>query len=155
MKKTGRGFTLIEMLIVIVVISILVLIVVPRLFRGVTRTKPHAPTMQQQADNLSVAIVKFYDDNGDWPFKLANLNLQPSKWDLPPIGGTGKRIDPKRWKGPYLPKSSVPKDFHGELEYVDADSLVWHVEYDHTKGSIALWHFDPPNSTTYIRPKKS
>lgn len=153
--RARKGFTLLEMVIVVAVISFLSFLVIPRLVNAWREDHKPSLTMHQQVNILARAVNKFRQDTGDWPFRLWNLNSPPKEWDLPPIGGTGKRIDPSSWKGPYLPKPSVPKDFHGALEYIDAKGRVWHVEYDHTKGSIALRQNNLPDRPIYIRPQET
>ena len=94
--RRSRGFTLIEMLIVIVVIAILALIVIPRLL-GAGRKAKEA-SLRGDLHMLRNAIQQFEADCGDYPAALADLQ---SKAALAK-GGNGIDLDATAWQGPYL-----------------------------------------------------
>ena len=106
-RRTNRGFTLIEMLIVIVVIAILALIVIPRLL-GAGR-KAREAALKGDLQQLRNAIQQFEADCGDYPASLGQLMTRPT-------GGTGGSgtimLDTVSWQGPYLrtPDGNLPKD---------------------------------------------
>jgi general secretion pathway protein G len=99
--KKSRGFTLIELMLVIIIIGVLVGMVVPRL----TGRSQQAKIAAAQADinaHLSAALDLFEVDNGRYPTTeegLAALRTTPS--------------GAPRWKGPYL-KRPVPLDPWGK-----------------------------------------
>jgi general secretion pathway protein G len=105
-NRKRRGFTLIEMLIVIVVIAILALIVIPRLL-GAGRKAKEA-TLRGDLHQIRNAIQQFEADCGDYPASLAQLQTQPAGGN----GGTGIALDVNGWQGPYLrtPDGGMPKD---------------------------------------------
>jgi general secretion pathway protein G len=105
-NRKSKGFTLIEMLIVIVVIAILALIVIPRLL-GAGRKAKEA-TLRGDLHQLRNAIQQFEADCGDYPANTAQLMTQPSGGN----GGTGIALDVNGWQGPYLRTSdnNLPKD---------------------------------------------
>jgi general secretion pathway protein G len=66
-----RGFTLIEMLVVMVVIALLLTIAVPRYWRTLERSKE--AVLKQDLSALRDSIDKFYGDTGKFPESLAVL----------------------------------------------------------------------------------
>jgi prepilin-type N-terminal cleavage/methylation domain-containing protein len=71
MDRRSKGFTLIEMLIVIVVIAILALIVIPRLL-GAGRKAKEA-TLRGDLHQVRNAIQQFEADCGDYPSAISTL----------------------------------------------------------------------------------
>ena len=92
-KNRRAGFTLIELMLVLVILSAIAAMVVPRL----AGRSEEARRKVAEADikgNLSVALKLYEVDNGRYPSTeqgLASLLEKPSS---PPT--------PKDWKGPYL-----------------------------------------------------
>ncbi len=100
-KNRKSGFTFIELMAVIVVLSILAMIVMPRIFGRVEETKIAAAKVQIK--NLESALRLFYLDNGFYPGTEQGLTALVEK---PSTG----RI-PTNWReGGYLEKKEVPKD---------------------------------------------
>ena len=106
-NRKHKGFTLIEMLIVIVVIAILALIVIPRLL-GAGRKAKEA-TLRGDLHQLRNAIQQFEADLGDYPSDISQLMTQPADGTT---GGGGIALDVNGWQGPYLrtPDGGLPKD---------------------------------------------
>jgi len=114
-NRKSKGFTLIEMLIVIVVIAILALIVIPRLL-GAGRKAKEA-TLKGDLHQLRNAIQQFEADCGDYPLAIADLQTAPAGGS---VGGTGIAIDVQGWQGPYLrtPDGNLPVDpFTGAADW--------------------------------------
>ena len=116
-KRDGKGFTLIEMLIVIVVIAILALIVIPRLLGAGRKAKEAA--LSGDLHQMRNAIQQFEADLGDLPAALTQLMLAKAS---PPSGngGTGIALDSQGYQGPYLrtPDGNLPKDpFTGAADW--------------------------------------
>ena len=88
-----KGFTLIELMLVVIIIGVLVSMVVPRLVGRSEEARVSAAKADIHA-NISVALDLFELDNGKYPATLDDLRAQPA-------GATN-------WKGPYLKRK--PKD---------------------------------------------
>lgn len=69
--RRGRGFTLVELLIVIVVVGILAILIIPSLASGPARARDS----QRKADlrNLKTALESYFNDNNAYPANLAVL----------------------------------------------------------------------------------
>ncbi len=106
-KRSGRGFTLIEMLIVIVVIAILAMIVIPRLLGAGRKAKESA--LRGDLQQLRNAIQQFEADCGDFPAAAADLMTAPAAGSN---GGNGIALDVGAWQGPYMRTAdgNLPKD---------------------------------------------
>ncbi len=99
--KTTHGFTLIELMVVIVILGILVSFIAPRLMGRPDEAKQVKARIQMES--LETAIKLYKLDNGIYPATEQGLQAlveQPQTGTLP-----------KKWrKGGYLEKSKVPKD---------------------------------------------
>lgn len=102
------GFTLIELMVVIVILGILASFIVPRFMEEPEKAK--VAKAKIQIESLASAIKMFKLDNGFYPTTEQGLKSLVEK---PSVG----RI-PERWRdGGYLEKQKVPKDPWGN-EYV-------------------------------------
>lgn len=95
-----RGFTLIEVLVVIVVLGILAAIIVPRITGRLDEAKIEATKVQMKA--IRDALEQYRLDNGFYPTTEQGLRALVEKPTVPPI--------PPRWRQ-YMEK--VPKDAWG------------------------------------------
>ena len=107
-KRSDRGFTLIEILIVIVILGILVWQIAPRIMG-----KPEeARRVKAQMDiaTLETALKLYKLDNGRYPSSEQGLQALV---EAPTVG-----VLPRKWReGGYLEKAKVPNDPWG-TEYV-------------------------------------
>ena len=97
-RGARTGFTLIEVLVVIVVIAILATFVAPDLFRNVGDARVAAA--RTQIETLGTALDAYRLDNGSYPSTAQGLG---ALWERPTIA------PPANWKSPYLRKA-VPED---------------------------------------------
>src|SRR5438046_8678331 len=93
-----QGFTLIEILVVIVVIAILATLVAPNVFQHVGAAK--SATAKSQIEMMGAALDAYRLDNGRYPTTEQGLN---ALWEKPGID------PPANWRSPYLRKP-VPLD---------------------------------------------
>jgi general secretion pathway protein G len=70
-KKNSRGFTLIELMVVMTMIALLISIAVPRYFNSVEKAKE--ATLKQSLNVMREAIDKYYGDNERYPASIAEL----------------------------------------------------------------------------------
>ncbi|HET6412537.1 MAG TPA: prepilin-type N-terminal cleavage/methylation domain-containing protein [Anaeromyxobacter sp.] len=71
MNGKRRGFTLLELLVVMAIIATLLTVAVPRYFRSLERSKE--AVLRQDLSSLRESIDKFYGDTGKYPPALAVL----------------------------------------------------------------------------------
>ena len=117
--KTNHGFTLIELMVVIVILGILVSFIAPRLMGRPDEAKQVKARVQ--IESLETAIKLYKLDSGMYPTTEQGLQAlveQPQTGTLP-----------KKWrKGGYLEKGRVPKDPWGnEFIYLSPGA---HGDYD-------------------------
>ena len=98
LSRRRSGFTLIEILVVIVVIAILATLVAPNIFQHVGAAKD--ATAKSQIEMLGAALDAYRLDNGRYPTTEQGLG---SLWEKPTID------PPANWRAPYLRKP-VPPD---------------------------------------------
>lgn len=70
-KDLTKGFTLVELLVVLAILALLLTLAVPRYFNGIERAKE--ATLRQDLNILRESIDKFYADTGQYPNKLEDL----------------------------------------------------------------------------------
>jgi len=95
-KKSEKGFSLIELLIVMVIIGMLASLVGPKMFSKVGKSKQKSA--KAQISMLETSLDMYRLDMGKYPTTdqgLAALRVKPD--------------DNENWDGPYLPKE-VPMD---------------------------------------------
>lgn len=93
-----KGFTLIELMIVIIIISALAAMVVPRL-TGRTEQARVAIAESDINSNIATALKLYELDNGNYPTTEQGLAALLSKSSSSPV--------PLNWNGPYLEKKPI------------------------------------------------
>lgn len=95
-RPVARGFTLLELLVVILIIGLLTGIVAPRFMSQIARSE--ATTAKAQIDAFDKALQAYRIDMGRYPTQSEGLSALV----------TSPGADP-RWRGPYL-RDNVPLD---------------------------------------------
>jgi general secretion pathway protein G len=96
-EKFGqRGFTLIEILIVVIIIGLIASLVAPNLIGRYERSREEIA--KAQVEMLSSGVLSFKLDMNRYPTSFEELV---------------KSTDPK-WRGPYLSKQTIPQDPWGQ-----------------------------------------
>lgn len=95
-RSRGRGFTLLELLVVVLIIGLLTGIVAPRFMAQIARSE--ATAARAQIDALDKSLQAYRIDMGRYPTTSEGLRAL--------VESPG--ADP-RWRGPYL-KGKVPAD---------------------------------------------
>jgi len=106
-RPVRAGFTLIEILVVIVVIAILATLVAPNIFQHVGAAK--GATAKSQIEMLGAALDAYRLDNGRYPTTEQGL---ASLWEKPQID------PPANWRGPYLRKPVPPDPWGRPYNYM-------------------------------------
>ena len=88
------GFTLIELMLVVIILGILVAMVVPRLVGRGEQARRQAAEADIRS-NIALALDLYELDNGKHPEKLEDLLTDP---------GESKAIN---WNGPYLKRKAI------------------------------------------------
>lgn len=103
----NQGFTLIEIMVVVVIIGIMALMIVPTVINKVdeariTKAKSDIRTLESQLEMYRI-------DTGSFPTTDQGLTSLVKKTDVPPV--------PTNWQGPYIQR--LPKDPWGNnYQYV-------------------------------------
>jgi general secretion pathway protein G len=95
-----RGFTLVELLVVIIILGLLASLVGPRLFGRVGQSKQ--ATAKAQIELLGAALDQYRLDVGSYPPASGGLTALVQNPNVP------------NWSGPYLKKNAVPLDPWGK-----------------------------------------
>ena len=96
-NRHQRGFTLVELLLVLVILALIAGLVLPGIIGKAESAKAKAAS--SQISRISMSVESFYLDTGNTPSSLEDLVNEPS-------GVTG-------WNGPYI-KNSLLKDPWGQ-----------------------------------------
>jgi general secretion pathway protein G len=94
-----HGFTLLEIIVVIIVLALLAGLVAPQIFGRVSEAR--SATARTQIELLGTALDNYRLDNGAYPGTEQGLQALREKPARAPV--------PANWRGPYLRKD-VPND---------------------------------------------
>lgn len=106
MHRRNRGFTLLELMVVLLILALLASIAAPRVTKYLRKAKSEAASIQVHA--LTAAVDSFQLDTGRFPTNEEGLKAlvdrpnNTTNWDGPYIVKRDSLIDP--WGKPYLYK---------------------------------------------------
>ena len=100
MIRSQGGFTLIEIVVVLIIIAGLVAVVAPNIMKRLSDS--NEKITRAKIANVETALKLFKVDNGFYPETQQGLTALVQ---LPTVGR-----EPKNWKGPYLEKAQLPLD---------------------------------------------
>ena len=103
MKRKNKGFTIVEILVVIILLSILATFIVPRMFSVLGGEK--IKLARAKMSIIQTAIGRFYLDCGRFPVDIEEILFCPSEME-------GK------WRGPYLKESNMLDPWGNSYVYV-------------------------------------
>jgi general secretion pathway protein G len=103
-----RGFTLIEIMLVVIIIGILVAMLVPNIAGRSEQARKTAAHTDIES-NISTALDLYRMDVGQYPTTEQGLSALMTAPSASPV--------PAQWNGPYLKKKRIPKDPWGH-DYV-------------------------------------
>ncbi|MDR3377828.1 MAG: type II secretion system major pseudopilin GspG [Verrucomicrobiae bacterium] len=94
-KRAARGFTLVELMLVVVIIGILAALVIPKIAGNSERARITAAIADIRG-GIKSALGQYEVDNGSYPKSLQDLLTPPA--------------NAKNWHGPYLESTKLPVD---------------------------------------------
>lgn len=107
LKRVNRGFTLIELMVVIMILGLLATFVIPNVTGKSGEAKQKLVCIQMKSLNESLKMFKI--DNGEYPtteegLSALILNPDPDKYTLYAASGyiEGKNLPKDPWNKPYL-----------------------------------------------------
>lgn len=100
-RTRARGFTLVELLLVLVILALIGGLVLPGIIGKAEGAKVKAAA--SQVSRLSMAVESYYLDTGATPESLDQLVEEPGS-----VGG---------WNGPYVKASSLKDPWGRDYEY--------------------------------------
>jgi general secretion pathway protein G len=104
-KPNNQGFTIVELLIVILIISMLAVFVAPRMFKGLGKAK--RDIAKANMANIENALGRFYVDCGRYPTDSEGLEVlivAPAELE-------------EKWNGPYIKRSKLLDPWENPYDY--------------------------------------
>lgn len=100
-RSAQRGFTLVELLLVLVILALIAGLVLPGIIGKAESAKVRAAA--SQISRISMSVETFYLDTGNTPESLSDLVNEPA--------------NASGWNGPYIKTSTLKDPWGREYEY--------------------------------------
>ncbi len=108
MGKKREGFTIIELLVVIMIISLIAVFVTPKIFKSLGDAKQGIAKSKMAI--IESAIGEFHFTCGRYPADLEELLVPPDDVE-------------EKWNGPYIKRSRLVDPWDNPYEYVE-DGMI-------------------------------
>lgn len=109
MERKNDGFTLVEVLVVILILGMIAVLFAPRWRRGFSKAKRELARTKMAV--IEAAIGRFYLDVGRYPYE--------SEGGLEVLLVAPTDIEEGKWNGPYLKQSDLLDPWDNPYEYVE------------------------------------
>lgn len=129
-KDMKKGFTLVELLIVIIIIAVLAAIAIPKFANSSLRSKEAA--LRGNLRMTRDAIDLFRADTGVLPAVAADLAVTTAPANGLDATGGSKAITAADWRGPYLQALPADPTNAGALGYVTTGATTGKVSANNT-----------------------
>jgi len=156
MSFNERGFTLLEIIVVIAIIAILAGAIAPVVFSQISERRLN--TVNEDMEQIAQAIRRFYQDTGRVPPVLAALIMNPVTLAVPPFSTyvqdtCGNPVNASlypHWKGPYLTVQTY--DANGLPLFLDpwGRSYIYEMDNDGDCTNINELNFNPVQSKIHV-----
>jgi len=133
MKKRIKGFTLVELVITIGVITILVGVATPQIIGYVNRSK--IARVQMELTSLRSALQSYYSDWGEYPSKLTALRGTEAS-----ERNSATNVSQTGLQGPI---DYIEKDLPVDIFWTDEDNKNYKYAVNDDETSFILWSNGP------------
>ena len=135
-RLNNRGFTLIEILAVLIILGLLAALIVPNSIGRVDESKIQTTKLQMKA--IKNALEQYKLDNGFYPTTAQGLRALVEKPDIPPIPNNWHRYMEKvpkdAWGHDFIYISPAPNGKPYDLKSKGPDGI------EGTKDDIDIWN---------------